>query len=53
LVFNSVKHSLNFVLLNTNNDFIGFARVVTDYYTFGWLADVFIDESYRGQGLGK
>jgi GNAT superfamily N-acetyltransferase len=26
---------------------------VTDYYTFGWLADVFIDKSYRGQELGK
>ncbi|MHA1989903.1 MAG: GNAT family N-acetyltransferase [Candidatus Hodarchaeales archaeon] len=53
LVFNSVKHSLNFVLLDPSNNFIGFARVVTDYYTFGWLADVFIDKSYRGQELGK
>jgi GNAT superfamily N-acetyltransferase len=32
---------------------IGFARVVTDFATFGWLADVFIDETYRGRGLGK
>ena len=32
---------------------VGFARVVTDYATFGWLADVFIDETYRGRGLGK
>ncbi|MHA1983367.1 MAG: GNAT family N-acetyltransferase [Candidatus Hodarchaeales archaeon] len=53
LVRNSIKHSLNFSLLDPNNIFIGFARVVTDYYTFGWLADVFIDKSYRGQGLGK
>lgn len=32
---------------------IGFARVVTDFTTFGYLADVFIDETYRGKGLGK
>ncbi|HEX2630349.1 MAG TPA: GNAT family N-acetyltransferase [Chitinophagaceae bacterium] len=32
---------------------IGFARVITDLTTFGYLADVFIDESYRGKGLGK
>lgn len=32
---------------------VGFARVVTDYATFGWLADVFVLEAYRGQGVGK
>ncbi len=32
---------------------VGFARVVTDYATFAWLCDVFVDEAYRGQGLGK
>jgi len=32
---------------------IGFARVVTDKATFGYLADVFIDENYRGKGLSK
>ena len=31
----------------------GFARVVTDTATFGWLADVFVLEAYRGQGVGK
>ena len=31
----------------------GFARVITDRATFGYLADVFIDEAYRGQGLSK
>ena len=31
---------------------IGFARVVTDYCTFSWICDVFIDPEYRGQGLG-
>ncbi|MEP7144985.1 MAG: GNAT family N-acetyltransferase [Ferruginibacter sp.] len=32
---------------------IGFARVITDKATFGYLADVFIDEIYRGRGLSK
>ena len=32
---------------------IGFGRVVTDYATFAWLCDVFIDDAHRGQGLGK
>ena len=34
-------------------DKICFARVVTDCDTFGYLADVFILESYRGKGLSK
>lgn len=32
---------------------VGFARVVTDGATFGYLADVFVDEAARGQGLGQ
>lgn len=34
-------------------ELVGFARVVTDYATFYWLCDVFIDENHRGQDLGK
>ena len=32
---------------------IGFARVITDNATFGYLADVFITTQYRGMGLSK
>ena len=32
---------------------IGFARVVTDYATFAWLADVFVVEEQRGKGFSK
>jgi GNAT superfamily N-acetyltransferase len=32
---------------------VGFARVVTDYATFGYLADVFVIEEFRGKGLAK
>jgi len=32
---------------------IGFARMITDHATFAWLADVWVEESVRGQGLGR
>lgn len=32
---------------------IGFARWITDKATFAYLADVYIEEIYRGQGLSK
>jgi GNAT superfamily N-acetyltransferase len=31
---------------------VGFARIVTDRATFSWIADVVVDEAYRGRGLG-
>ena len=31
---------------------IGFARVVTDGATFAYLADVIVDEAWRGRGVG-
>jgi GNAT superfamily N-acetyltransferase len=47
----SIEHSLPFGLYKDGRQ-IGFARVVTDYATFAWVADVFILEEARGQGLG-
>ena len=32
---------------------VGFARVITDYATFAYLADVFVVETYQGKGIGK
>lgn len=49
----SVEGSLNFGLYRADDRRqVGFARVVTDFATFAWLCDVFIDEDHRGQGLG-
>ena len=31
---------------------LGYARVITDGVTFGWLADVFVDPESRGRGVG-
>ena len=48
----ALNNSLNFGLYK-NGEQIGFARVVTDYCTFAWLADVFIIDGFRGEGLSK
>lgn len=52
IVKTSIEGSLCFGVYE-NNKQIGFARVITDYATFGYLADVFIDKDYRGRGLSK
>jgi GNAT superfamily N-acetyltransferase len=52
-VRHSVEHSLNFGLYRAEDRRqVGFARVVTDFATFAWLCDLFIDEAHRGRGLG-
>ncbi len=45
-------HSLCFSLFDDSEQ-VGFARVITDYATFAYLADVFIVESHRGRGLSQ
>jgi GNAT superfamily N-acetyltransferase len=47
----SIEGSVCFGLYDHEKQ-IGFARVITDKATFGYLADVFVDENYRGKGLG-
>lgn len=32
---------------------VGFARVISDKASFAWISDVWVDESVRGQGLGR
>jgi GNAT superfamily N-acetyltransferase len=48
----SVRHSLNLGLFQDDRQ-VGFARVVSDRATFAYLADVFVLEEARGQGLGR
>lgn len=36
-----------------NGTQVGFARMVTDRATFGYLADVYVLEAHRGQGISK
>ena len=52
-IFNkSVENSFCFGVYLENKQ-IGFTRVITDYATFAYLADIFIDKIYRKQGLSK
>ncbi|MFG6492874.1 GNAT family N-acetyltransferase [Microbacterium sp. P03] len=32
---------------------LGYARAITDGATFAWIADVFVDPTARGRGVGK
>src|SRR5690242_5018894 len=48
----SVDNSLCFGIYKDGKQ-IGFARWITDKATFGYLADVYVLEAYRGQGLSK
>jgi GNAT superfamily N-acetyltransferase len=48
----SVKNSICFGLYDRKKQ-IGFARVISDFATFGYLCDVYVVGSYQGQGLGR
>ena len=52
VVRRSVENSLCFGVYHRKQQ-VGFARVISDYATFAYLADVFILESHRGRGLSK
>ena len=32
---------------------IGFARIITDYVSFGYLTDVYVLKEHQGNGLGR
>ena len=52
VVERSIENSLSFGVYKGTEQ-VGFARVVTDYATFAWIADVFILPAHRGRGLSK
>lgn len=51
-VVRSIENSLCFGVYDNTNQ-IGFARVISDFATYAYVADVFILEPYRERGLGK
>jgi N-acetylglutamate synthase-like GNAT family acetyltransferase len=60
VVTKAVENSLCFTVLAVDTNATdskekqaGFARLITDYATFAYLADVYILEEYRGEGLSK
>lgn len=52
VVERTIETSLCFGIY-AQQELVAFARVVTDYATFGWVCDVLVLESHRGRGLGK
>ena len=48
----AIENSLVVGLYSAEGTQVGFARFVTDYATFGWLCDVFVDSAHRGHRLG-
>ena len=52
VVQKSIENSLCFGVYDGAAQ-VGFARVITDYATYGYLGDVFILDTHRGKGLAK
>jgi GNAT superfamily N-acetyltransferase len=48
----SFEHSRVYGVYTKGGSQVGVARAVTDDATFCWIADVFLDESVRGLGIG-
>ena len=49
----AIARSLNFGVYDAGSGaLVGYARVITDRATFGWLCDVYIARPVRGEGLG-
>jgi GNAT superfamily N-acetyltransferase len=48
----SIEHSLPFSAFDGDQQ-VGFARVITDYATFAYIADVFVLPSHRGRGIAR
>ena len=48
----TIDHSLCFGAYENGRQ-IAFARVITDYAVFGYLADVFVARASRGRGVSK
>ena len=51
-VLRSIENSLCFGAYQDGKQ-AGFARVISDFATYAYIADVFVLDAYRGQGLGK
>jgi GNAT superfamily N-acetyltransferase len=52
-VARAFAHSLPFGLYAPDGTLVGWSRVVSDYVTFAYIADVWVQPSQRGRGLSK
>jgi GNAT superfamily N-acetyltransferase len=53
VVEQAVANSFCAGAFDAGNEQVGFARLITDRATFGYLADVFVLPAHRGQGLAR
>lgn len=49
----SIQHSICIGAYTDTSMLVGFARLVTDRATFGYICDVFVLAPYRGKGISK
>ena len=49
----ALQNSLCFAALDAQQNTVGFARMVTDKATFGYLSDVFVLPEWRGRGVSR
>ena len=52
LVERSIEHSIPFGVY-AGGEQVGFARVISDRASYAYLADVYIEQPFRGRGLSK
>jgi GNAT superfamily N-acetyltransferase len=48
----AIENSVVIGVYSAEGTQVGFARFVTDFATFAWLCDVFVDSAHRGRRLG-
>ncbi|GIH12431.1 GNAT family N-acetyltransferase [Rugosimonospora africana] len=48
----SIRNSLCLGAFAAGGEQVAFARAVTDWATFAWIADVYVASDHRGRGLG-
>ena len=53
LIENSLCFGLYQIQQDSSRKLVGFGRGVTDFITFFYLTDVWVDTSYQGEGLGR
>lgn len=52
VVVRAARGSIGFGVYAPDGEQVGYARLVTDGATFGWLCDVYLAPDHRGRGLG-
>jgi GNAT superfamily N-acetyltransferase len=52
-IWRSIQNSESYGVYTPAGEQVALARVTTDFVSFAWLGDVFVDEAWRGKGIGR